>query len=80
VHLSARFCAKEAYLKAIGTGVGKGMTLKDITVVMKDGGGPEIRLHGQAAALAVRCGYVKIHLSLSHTEFLAMAQVIVEKG
>lgn len=77
---AARFAAKEAMMKALGTGWAQGVAFTGIEVVRTDGGKPEIRLHGSTAAKAQELGAGKIHLSLSHSRKSAIAQVVVEKA
>jgi holo-[acyl-carrier protein] synthase len=72
-HLAARFAAKEAVLKALGTGLGPLMRWADVEVVNRLDGRPEIRLHGRVAAVARRRGAERIDVSLSHTAGLAIA-------
>lgn len=75
-HLAARFAAKEAVLKAFGTGLGPGMRWTDVEVVNDPRGRPTVELAGEVAAWAARHGLVELDLSLSHTPALAIAQVI----
>jgi holo-[acyl-carrier protein] synthase len=75
---AARFAAKEAGMKAIGTGWNHGVRWRDIEVARKPGGRPMLLLHGKAAEFAARLGAVNIALSLTHTAEQAMAQVILE--
>lgn len=77
-HLAARFAAKEAVLKAFGTGASGGVSLRDVEVVNNADGRPRIVLHGLAIQLAQERRMESIHLSLSHTETVAAAQVIIE--
>ena len=76
--LAARFAAKEAAMKAIGTGLRHGVTWQDVEVVRQLGGRPGLRLTGKAAEFAAALGCQRIHLSLSHTEEQAIAHVILE--
>jgi holo-[acyl-carrier protein] synthase len=76
--LAARFAAKEAFFKAIGTGWGRGVEWKEIEVISAPSGAPELRLSGAAARLAAERGIVRMHLSLSHTDALACAYLILE--
>ena len=76
--LAARFAAKEAAMKAIGTGLRHGVTWQDVEVVRQLGGRPGLRLSGKAAEFAAALGCQRIHLSLSHTEDQAIAHVILE--
>jgi holo-[acyl-carrier protein] synthase len=76
---AARFAAKEAGMKAIGTGWNHGVRWRDIEVARKSGGKPTLLLHGKAAEFAAKLGTTNIALSLTHTAEQAMAQVILEK-
>jgi len=76
VHLAGRFAAKEAVLKAFGTGLGRGMRWTDVEVVNGPLGKPDIHLHGEVAARARREGLTGIDLSLSHSSNLAVAGVV----
>jgi len=76
--LAARFAAKEAGMKAIGTGLRGGITWKDMEVVRRPGQRPELRYSGRAAEIAAALGCKRVHLSLSHTGEQAIAYVILE--
>lgn len=75
---AARFAAKEAGMKAIGTGWRKGVRWQDFEVVNLPGGRPTLRLHGVAAEVAAGMGVKRIHLSLTHTAEQGMAFVVLE--
>ena len=75
---AARFAAKEAGMKAIGTGWNHGVRWRDIEVARKPGGRPTLLLHGKAAEFAAKLGATNVALSLTHTAEQAMAQVILE--
>ena len=75
---AARFAAKEAFFKALGTGWGRGGAWTEVEVVSAPSGAPSIRLHGAAAALARAAGVARVHLSLTHTDELAAAYVVLE--
>src|SRR5919204_3715873 len=75
-HLAGRFAAKEAGMKALGTGHSRGVLWKDLEVV-RVSGPPQLRLHGGAAARAERMGVHSSLLTLTHSEGLAMAQVLL---
>ncbi|MEQ8844450.1 MAG: holo-ACP synthase [Phycisphaerales bacterium] len=77
-HLAARFAAKEAVFKALGTGWAQGAGWTDIEVVRSASGRPGIVLHGRAQELAFRMGVKWWHLSLTHTRGMAIASVIGE--
>lgn len=75
-HLAARFAAKEAVMKALGTGLSDGIAWTDIEVVRDVSGQPRIALHGRAAQIAAERGISDWLVSLSHNEEQAMASVI----
>ena len=77
---AARFAAKEAGMKALGTGWAQGVGWQDFEVVRRAGAPPALVLHGEAAALARRRGMARWHLALSHTALGAVATVVVEGG
>ena len=76
--LAARFAAKEAGAKALGTGISRGVSWREIEVVREPGSRPRLRFHGRAAEFAARLGVVHTALSITHTGDTAMASVIVE--
>jgi holo-[acyl-carrier protein] synthase len=76
---AARFAAKEAGMKALGTGWSHGVRWRDIEVLRQPGGRPTLAFHGRAGEFASRLGVVNVALSLTHTADEAMAQVILEK-
>ena len=75
---AARFAAKEALVKALGTGFRQG-SFQEITVLDNQLGKPEIVLSGVFAAVAKKLGVQHIFVTLSHVKTLALAQVILEK-
>lgn len=75
---AARFAAKEAAMKALGTGWASGVTWHDFEVRNEPSGKPVLMLHGEAASIAESRGITRIHLSLTHTASNAMASVILE--
>ena len=75
-HLAGRFAAKEATMKALGTGHSRGVLWKDIEVVRLSGP-PQLRLHGGAAVRADRLRVRSSLLTITHSDALAMAQVIL---
>ena len=76
--LAARFAAKEAGMKAIGTGLRHGITWHDVEVIRFPGQRPTLKFSGKAAEFASRLGCKRTHLSLSHTADQAIAHVILE--
>ncbi|MEA2582592.1 MAG: holo-[acyl-carrier protein] synthase [Thermomicrobiales bacterium] len=77
--LAARFAAKEACTKALGTGA-RGVTLREIEVISDQRGKPSFRLSGRAAARAAEIEATKWSLSLSHSEGMAVAFVVMTGG
>jgi holo-[acyl-carrier protein] synthase len=75
---AARFAAKEATMKALGTGWGKGVRWRDIEVTRMPGGRPTIVLHGIAREHAERMGARHVSLSITHSGNFALAEVILE--
>jgi holo-[acyl-carrier protein] synthase len=75
---AARFAAKEAAMKALGTGWNHGVRWRDCEVARLPGGRPTISFHGRASELAARLGVKNAALSISHTAEQAIAQVILE--
>jgi holo-[acyl-carrier protein] synthase len=75
---AGRFAAKEAGMKAIGTGWKRGVRWQDFEVANLPSGKPTLRLHGQAARIAEALGVKAVSLSLTHTAELGMAHVILE--
>ncbi len=79
IHYSARFAAKEAFLKALGIGLGRGVKLQEIGVIHDEKGKPSLVLTGEAKAQIAARSIAAIHLSLSHTKDYATAVVVLEK-
>ena len=79
VYYAARWAAKEACSKALGTGFGADCGWKDIEVAKLPSGQPVITLTGNAKATAERLGINRFHLSISHERHYATAVVIAEK-
>jgi holo-[acyl-carrier protein] synthase len=77
--LAARFAAKEAFGKALGTGL-VGIKLKDIEVTNRHNGKPEIQVYGTAIAALENAGANRIHVSLTHEGVNAVAMVVLEKA
>jgi holo-[acyl-carrier protein] synthase len=75
---AARFAAKEAGMKAIGTGWSHGVRWQDLEVANLPSGKPTLLLHGVAAQVAEKLGVKNVALSLTHTAALGMAHVILE--
>jgi holo-[acyl-carrier protein] synthase len=76
--LAARFAAKEAGMKAIGTGWRRGVRWIDFEVINLPSGKPTLRFHGQAARFVEALGVKTVALSITHTAELGMAHVILE--
>lgn len=75
-HLAARFAAKEAVLKAIGSGLGSRMRWTDVEVLRGPAGRPHVRLAGAVGEAATARGIADIDVSLSHTRDYAVAQAV----
>ena len=75
-HYAARFAAKEAFFKALGTGWKNGTAFKEVEVVNDEKGKPELLLLGETATTI---GFMKIQVSLSHIKSMATAVVVVEQ-
>jgi holo-[acyl-carrier protein] synthase len=76
-HYAVRFAAKEAFAKAIGTGIRMGFRWQDVGVTRRPGGRPEIRLAG---GMLERYGHLRIHLTLTHSRDTAAAFVVIESA
>jgi holo-[acyl-carrier protein] synthase len=80
IHYSARFAAKESFLKALGIGLGRGVQLRDIEVVHDPNGKPDLMVRGGAKAQIEKRNIKKICLSITHTRNYATAVVLLEKN
>ncbi len=78
-HYAARFAAKEAFLKALGTGLSKGIRWREMAVLTEAGGKPALRLSGRAQEVARDKGVAAVHLSLTHTGRTAGAVVVLAR-
>ena len=77
--LAARFAAKEAVSKALGTGIGReGVCFCDIEIVVGSGGRPKLRLHGKTAEFFDRCGGMQAEISMSHDGDQAVAMCVMQ--
>ena len=76
--LAGRFAAKEAAVKALGTGFAQGVGMHDVEILSLASGRPELFLHGEAAAKARAMNVQKTHVSISHERDMAGAVVILE--
>lgn len=76
--LAARFAAKEAGAKALGTGISRGVSWRELEVCRAPGQRPELHLSGRAAEIASELGVRRLSLSLTHSRELSMAVVIAE--
>jgi holo-[acyl-carrier protein] synthase len=77
---AARFAAKEAGAKALGTGISYGVNWLEIEVVREPGSRPTLQFHGRARQIADQLGCTRTALSLTHTVELAAASVVLEDG
>lgn len=78
-HYALRFAAKEAFLKALGTGLRGGLSWQQMEVVNDELGKPELLLAGKAAELFTQAGLKKSFLSLSHDGNMAIAMLVLER-
>ena len=78
IHFAARFAAKEAVMKCLGTGMDQGIAFKDIEVTREKTGKPAITLYGKGTEISSRLKIKKIHISISHDKNHAIAQAIAE--
>ncbi len=78
--IAARFAAKEAVMKCLGTGWAEGVTFRDIEVTRVASGAPGLQLHGRSAEIATEQGITRWHLTLSHSRDHAMAMVVAERA
>lgn len=79
VHFAGRFAAKEAAMKALGTGFSRGVVWRDIEVVRR-GGPPQLLLHGGAARRFAAIGGQTSLLTITHSDQLALAEVLILAG
>ncbi|AHF15870.1 holo-ACP synthase [Niabella soli] len=77
-HYAARFAAKEAFFKALGTGWTTGTAFNEIIVLGDENGKPELKLTGQTAATLQYLSLDKVKISLSHLKNIAAAVVVIE--
>jgi holo-[acyl-carrier protein] synthase len=78
IHFAARFAAKEAAFKALGTGWAKGVQWKDVEVERLGSGQPVLKLHGGALEYATKLGASRFHVSLTHDQLVSAAVVVLE--
>jgi holo-[acyl-carrier protein] synthase len=76
IHFAGRFAAKEAAMKALGTGHSQGVLWRDVETVRR-GGPPQLALHGGAARRFAAIGGISSLLTITHTDDLALAQVLI---
>lgn len=77
-HYAARFAAKEAFVKALGTGFSKGISWKDIEIGKMPDRNPVLQLSGKCARITTEKGVLNMFVSLTHTQYYASAFVILE--
>jgi holo-[acyl-carrier protein] synthase len=78
-HYAARFAAKEAALKAFQTGWRGGISWQDVEIASRESGAPYLVFHGKVQQLFEKSGATAAHLSLSHTNEHAIAEVVLEQ-
>jgi holo-[acyl-carrier protein] synthase len=78
-HVAVRLAAKEAAYKALaGNELARGIGWRDVEVLSRDDGSPELRMHGRAAERFTELGATRAHVSLTHSEATAVAVVVLE--
>ncbi len=78
-HYAGRFAAKEAFMKALGTGWQGGVSFQDIEIITTPNGKPELKLHGKTAEITEGKFIQSMFVSLSHLSSFAMATVVLEQ-
>ncbi|MCD4819128.1 MAG: holo-ACP synthase [Candidatus Cloacimonetes bacterium] len=78
-HFAARFAAKEAFLKAFGTGLRNGFSMNEIEITNNKPGKPELRFYGKSLELVNSSEIMKFHVSLTHLKETVCAMVVLEK-
>jgi len=78
-HFAVRFAAKEAVLKALGSGLGKGIEWTDVEILSTNSGKPRVYLYGKVKEIAHKRKIEEIAISLSHCEAYAVAQALVRR-
>lgn len=78
--LSGRWAAKEAAMKALGTGLSSGIRWRDVEILPDELGKPCLHLHGKAKERADALGAQQAHVTITHSQNLAVAQVILERA
>jgi len=78
--LAGRFAAKEALMKALGTGWGEGVEFRGIEILNEPSGKPYVVLHGSTAERAAALGVTAWHVTITHTEDLAIASAVAERA
>ncbi len=76
VHLAGRFAAKEAAMKALGTGHSRGVLWRDVEVV-RHGGPPRVQFHGGAGRRFLEIGGASSLLTITHSDTVALAEVLI---
>ena len=79
INFAGKFAAKEAFFKALGTGKVEPFKWKDVEVVYDPKGKPQLKVKGESKRVLEEMGVLKIHLSISHIDEIAVAFVILEK-
>ncbi len=77
-HFAARFAAKEAVLKSLGTGMAQGITWKDMEILNRESGQPVLNLTGRGRHIFDELNLKDIHISITHDKSYALAQAIAE--
>jgi len=78
IYFSGRFAAREAFFKALGTGWGRGLSLKEVSVEKDSNGRPHFNLSPRVQAVLDERGITRVHLSITHDADLAQAVIVME--
>ncbi|CAI2717989.1 holo-ACP synthase [Nitrospina watsonii] len=79
-HFAARFAAKEAVLKSLGTGMAAGITWQDLEILNLESGQPALNITGKCREICESLNLKDIHISMSHDDVYAIAQAVAETG
>lgn len=79
-HCAGRLAAKEAVMKALGTGWGQGVSWRQIEILNAESGAPVVHLSGRAAERLAELGGTRLLVSISHSQHYAVAQAVIEGG
>ena len=79
IYFAGKFAAKEAFSKALGTGIARGVRWRDVEILNRPSGEPYLVLHGDTSQVCEQMGGKNLFVSISHTDNYAVAVVVIEK-